>query len=178
MELHQLAGDSKAQSETLLRASALHEWFEHPVQQFGRDPLAAVSDGQDGFAPLFLERHLNRAAGPRVRDRIRNQVRDHLLKTQRVRVDQQRLGGHADREVLVPGPGLRRDRVHDLPRRLPHVDAADVQRRLVRSEQRDLGEVVYETAEPVKLSIDDRGRKRAAILVVCGADDVECRERR
>jgi hypothetical protein len=135
-----------------------------------RDAFAAVPDAEDGVAVLALHRDVDAAAGRRVLDRVREEVRDDLFQPDRVGLDHRLPGAGADRQGQVPRLGAAADQRHAVPGHVVQIDERPVQHDLPRRDARDVEEVVDELAEVARLAGDDRALVRGLALLLQRAD--------
>src|SRR5262245_26020699 len=102
MRLDQLAHDREPHAETAVAsiepALALDEQIENARQELGRDADAAVLHAQHRLIAFGLDLHDDGAARRRVLQRIRQEVREHLLQPRAVTMN--RRTAETQRELM------------------------------------------------------------------------------
>ena len=109
----------------------------------------------DGLLVPAGDEDRDAAAGGRVLERVREEVRDDLLDPDRIRVDRDGLAPERHGEIQPLEPRRLREPGHRLADDLVQVDDLAPQRDLAARHAGDLEQVVHQSREPACLPLDD-----------------------
>ncbi len=159
------------------------EALEHPLRAARREPVAVVLDGYEHSVPVLLDHDRDLAVGPRVAERVREQVHEHALHLVGRHGDDW-VGGHPRPQPHAARRRVGLERVHagrhevgersllQLERERAGVDPREHEQVLDEPGEDlrlrpDRGEVLLRPREPVLERLDhraQRGERRAQVV--------------
>ena len=181
VELREPARQRQAQAEAALgpveRRRTLDEEIEDSFEVVGSDARPVVADAERDAS--VLPRRGDRDASPlrRELDRVVQQVGDHLSEPRGIGLDEERLLGDFDGELLSPlrdhvAPGVDR-RVHDALQG----HGAPLEPDLPAGDPRNVQEIVHEPRQVLRLAADDLPRLRDQPGIVV-PEELDCMQDR
>ena len=178
MQFNDIADQRQADAETRVGPAhqriRLGEHLEHALGVFWRHADAVVAHGDDDLSVLHLHLQVDLAARRGVLDRVGEQVRQHLVQSQRIGIELDRVGGNVDFQH-VPG------RVEERPRRLERGFDDRRQQHLLamqfeppESEPGDIQQVVHQALHRLGLPPHHLSRRLAIAAAHAGRQQQGC----
>ncbi len=172
MQGDELADDGQAEARARgprRRAGAALEGLEDLLAQARRHAGAAVGDLEPEPLARRAQRHAHTAAGGRVAQRIRDEVRDDGDELLLVDLGLEGVGS-VERELLAAELGDAREPVEDLAHERDRIDGPGLQLEPSRVEPRDLEKLLHPLEEDVGVRADALDVLAARLLQPAGRE--------
>ncbi len=132
-----------------------HEHLEDPIEHLRRDADPVVGDAHHRGIPLGRQGQLHRRPGGGILDRIDQQVAEHLLEADRVRLHGQACVRPRETDLDRLGAGGRLHRLEAAAQELVEIERDALQRHLPGGDAGDVQQIVDQAGEVPCLAIDD-----------------------